>query len=191
MIPSIIFQNYNTNWESVKISQTSKRVNKTHGLGNHWQRPFVVLRAISTTSWEHIYDITLACRDQLSPLIPLSGSPKPFITVPRNPFMTSPLPVEGTLSSFVTAPSFAKQICCSTCWQFPDLRRTHNYCIHIDVDIICVFQVKSANLPLIIDADGLWYLINNPSVITNYPQAILTPNAMEFSRLANVVLNNR
>ncbi len=48
--------------------------------------------------------------------------------------------------------------------------------------------MKSAKLPLVIDADGLWHLINSPSVIRGYDNAVLTPNAMEFSRLACAVL---
>ena len=51
-----------------------------------------------------------------------------------------------------------------------------------------VFQVKAAKLPLVIDADGLWHIINNPCVIKGYNHAVLTPNAMEFSRLAQTVL---
>ena len=39
-----------------------------------------------------------------------------------------------------------------------------------------------------IDADGLWHLINCPSIIHGYTKAVLTPNAMEFSRLMHTVL---
>lgn len=48
--------------------------------------------------------------------------------------------------------------------------------------------MKAANIPLVIDADGLWHLINSPSLIRGYTQAVLTPNAMEFSRLVQSVL---
>lgn len=37
--------------------------------------------------------------------------------------------------------------------------------------------------PLIIDADGLYLITQNPNIIKDYPLAILTPNAMEFSQL--------
>ena len=39
-----------------------------------------------------------------------------------------------------------------------------------------------------VDADGLWHLASNPSILHGYPRAVVTPNAMEFSRLvkANV-----
>jgi ATP-dependent NAD(P)H-hydrate dehydratase len=50
------------------------------------------------------------------------------------------------------------------------------------------FQVKAANVPLVIDADGLWHLIHSPSLIKGYTKAVLTPNAMEFCRLGQIVL---
>ncbi|XP_069679883.1 ATP-dependent (S)-NAD(P)H-hydrate dehydratase [Periplaneta americana] len=44
--------------------------------------------------------------------------------------------------------------------------------------------------PLVIDADGLFMITEKPDIIRNYPMdAILTPNAIEFSRLAKSVLN--
>ena len=44
--------------------------------------------------------------------------------------------------------------------------------------------------PLVIDADGLFMVTKNPKVILNYPKGvILTPNAIEFSRLAKSVLD--
>ncbi len=48
----------------------------------------------------------------------------------------------------------------------------------------CFFQ----NIPIVIDADGLWHLTNNPGVIKGYRRAVLTPNALEFSRLVHSVL---
>jgi hypothetical protein len=44
-----------------------------------------------------------------------------------------------------------------------------------------VFQ----NIPIVIDADGLWHLTNNPGLIKGYRRAVLTPNALEFSRQVN------
>ena len=49
-------------------------------------------------------------------------------------------------------------------------------------------QVKNANIPLVVDADGLWYLTTTPHIVKGYTKAILTPNAMEFARLVKVVL---
>ncbi|KAJ9588115.1 hypothetical protein L9F63_018506 [Diploptera punctata] len=44
--------------------------------------------------------------------------------------------------------------------------------------------------PIVIDADGLFLVTQNPKVIQGYPHGlVLTPNAIEFSRLAKTVLN--
>ncbi|KAI4902588.1 hypothetical protein NFI96_033947 [Prochilodus magdalenae] len=42
---------------------------------------------------------------------------------------------------------------------------------------------KSRGIPIIIDADGLWLVAKEPSIIQFYQRGILTPNFMEFSRL--------
>ncbi|ORX83729.1 Ribokinase-like protein, partial [Anaeromyces robustus] len=44
-------------------------------------------------------------------------------------------------------------------------------------------KAKAVNLPLVIDADGLWIIQNNPDLIKGYKPAILTPNVVEFNRL--------
>nr|XP_020649959.1 ATP-dependent (S)-NAD(P)H-hydrate dehydratase isoform X1 [Pogona vitticeps] len=49
---------------------------------------------------------------------------------------------------------------------------------------------KVKGIPIVIDADGLWLIAQQPSVIQGYPRAILTPNAMEFSRLYEAVLRD-
>ncbi|XP_077199875.1 ATP-dependent (S)-NAD(P)H-hydrate dehydratase isoform X3 [Paroedura picta] len=49
---------------------------------------------------------------------------------------------------------------------------------------------KVKGIPIVIDADGLWLLAQQPSLIQGYPRAILTPNAMEFSRLYEAVLRD-
>lgn len=43
--------------------------------------------------------------------------------------------------------------------------------------------------PLIIDADGLFLICQKPELIKDYPGLILTPNAMEFSRLVKAFLD--
>lgn len=50
-------------------------------------------------------------------------------------------------------------------------------------------KVKAANLPIVIDADGLWHLTTNPTILKGYTKAVITPNAVEFSRLVRVVLH--
>ncbi|XP_051566497.1 ATP-dependent (S)-NAD(P)H-hydrate dehydratase-like isoform X2 [Myxocyprinus asiaticus] len=42
---------------------------------------------------------------------------------------------------------------------------------------------KLRSIPIIIDADGLWLVAKDPSVIQGYQRGILTPNFMEFTRL--------
>ncbi|KAL3056406.1 hypothetical protein OYC64_018986 [Pagothenia borchgrevinki] len=42
---------------------------------------------------------------------------------------------------------------------------------------------KTRDIPIIIDADGLWLVTQQPSVIHGYHKGILTPNFMEFTRL--------
>ena len=47
---------------------------------------------------------------------------------------------------------------------------------------------KLRELPIVIDADGLWLINERPSLVRGYTRAVLTPNAMEFRRLASAVL---
>lgn len=42
--------------------------------------------------------------------------------------------------------------------------------------------------PMIIDADGLFLISQKPDLVKEYPGLVLTPNAMEFSRLAKAFL---
>ncbi|XP_064800216.1 ATP-dependent (S)-NAD(P)H-hydrate dehydratase-like isoform X2 [Oncorhynchus masou masou] len=42
---------------------------------------------------------------------------------------------------------------------------------------------KARDTPIVIDADGLWLVAQQPSVIQGYKKGILTPNYMEFTRL--------
>ncbi|TRY89246.1 hypothetical protein DNTS_022903 [Danionella cerebrum] len=48
---------------------------------------------------------------------------------------------------------------------------------------------KLRGIPIIIDADGLWLVAKEPSVIQGYQRAILTPNYMEFTRLYEAMLS--
>ncbi|KAG9335009.1 hypothetical protein JZ751_006150, partial [Albula glossodonta] len=47
---------------------------------------------------------------------------------------------------------------------------------------------KTRDIPIIIDADGLWLVAQQPSIIQGYQKGILTPNFMEFSRLYEAVV---
>lgn len=49
-------------------------------------------------------------------------------------------------------------------------------------------EVKVLNIPIILDADALWLIANEPKLIANYKKAILTPNVVEFKRLVDSVI---
>ncbi|XP_029652790.1 ATP-dependent (S)-NAD(P)H-hydrate dehydratase-like [Octopus sinensis] len=49
----------------------------------------------------------------------------------------------------------------------------------------------SLKLPLVIDADGVYLLSQDPDVIRNYTPAILTPNVVEFSGLYQKVIGRK
>lgn len=48
-------------------------------------------------------------------------------------------------------------------------------------------EAKTRAIPLVIDADGLFLIQQNPEIIKGYKRAILTPNVIEFSRLQDAV----
>ncbi|KAM5312933.1 ATP-dependent (S)-NAD(P)H-hydrate dehydratase isoform 3-T3 [Glossophaga mutica] len=49
---------------------------------------------------------------------------------------------------------------------------------------------KARAIPVIIDADGLWLIAQQPALIQGYQKAVLTPNHMEFIRLCEAVLRD-
>jgi len=53
---------------------------------------------------------------------------------------------------------------------------------------IIMEKAKQRNIPIVVDADGLWHLATNPGLLQGYTRAVITPNAMEFSRLVKAVL---
>lgn len=48
-------------------------------------------------------------------------------------------------------------------------------------------EAKKRSKPLVIDADGLFLIQQNPDLIKGYEKAILTPNVVEFQRLRSAV----
>lgn len=48
-------------------------------------------------------------------------------------------------------------------------------------------EARDRKIPLVIDADGLWLVNSDPSLVEGYSRAILTPNPVEFQRLAKVM----
>lgn len=47
----------------------------------------------------------------------------------------------------------------------------------------CISAVRQRNLPLVVDADGLWLVTQRPDIVHGYAKAVLTPNVVEFARL--------
>ncbi|RUS74795.1 hypothetical protein EGW08_017441 [Elysia chlorotica] len=50
-------------------------------------------------------------------------------------------------------------------------------------------QAKLKKLPIVIDADGLFLVTQNPEIIKGYTNAVLTPNVAEFGRLYKKIFN--
>eukprot|EP00931_Biecheleriopsis_adriatica_P050655 TRINITY_DN29349_c0_g1_i1.p1 TRINITY_DN29349_c0_g1~~TRINITY_DN29349_c0_g1_i1.p1 ORF type:complete len:407 (+),score=75.37 TRINITY_DN29349_c0_g1_i1:61-1281(+) len=51
-------------------------------------------------------------------------------------------------------------------------------------------QSKKRDLPMVLDADALFLVIQNPEIVRGYRGAILTPNAMEYRLLAKACLGD-
>jgi len=49
---------------------------------------------------------------------------------------------------------------------------------------------RARSLPLVIDADGLFLITQRPELVKGYKHAVLTPNLMEYKRLAKAVLGD-
>eukprot|EP00929_Paragymnodinium_shiwhaense_P063475 TRINITY_DN31700_c0_g1_i2.p1 TRINITY_DN31700_c0_g1~~TRINITY_DN31700_c0_g1_i2.p1 ORF type:complete len:474 (+),score=53.31 TRINITY_DN31700_c0_g1_i2:805-2226(+) len=50
---------------------------------------------------------------------------------------------------------------------------------------------RERNLPMVIDADALWLVTQQPDLVKGYNSIVLTPNRMEFKRLAEAVLGDQ
>uniref|UniRef100_A0A4X1U215 ATP-dependent (S)-NAD(P)H-hydrate dehydratase n=1 Tax=Sus scrofa TaxID=9823 RepID=A0A4X1U215_PIG len=48
---------------------------------------------------------------------------------------------------------------------------------------------KARGVPVVIDADGLWLIAQEPALVQGYQKAVLTPNHVEFSRLSEAVVS--
>uniref|UniRef100_A0A9L0IX91 ATP-dependent (S)-NAD(P)H-hydrate dehydratase n=1 Tax=Equus asinus TaxID=9793 RepID=A0A9L0IX91_EQUAS len=49
---------------------------------------------------------------------------------------------------------------------------------------------KARDVPVVIDADGLWLIAEQPALIQGYQKAVLTPNHAEFRRLSEAVCSS-
>lgn len=59
--------------------------------------------------------------------------------------------------------------------------------IMMDTVTEIIQEVKKRGMPLVIDADGLFLIQQNPDLIKGYSKAVLTPNVVEFQRLKKAV----
>ena len=57
----------------------------------------------------------------------------------------------------------------------------HETIVHI------IEAAKKRNMPFVLDADGLGLVQTHPDLVKGYKQAVLTPNVVEFGRLAKAV----
>ena len=48
-----------------------------------------------------------------------------------------------------------------------------------------IAEVRKRQMPLVVDADGLFLVQNRPEIVHGYASAVLTPNVMEFKRLCD------
>ena len=48
-----------------------------------------------------------------------------------------------------------------------------------------IAEVRKREMPLVVDADGLFLVQNRPEIVHGYASAVLTPNVMEFKRLCD------
>ncbi|WFC98233.1 ATP-dependent NAD(P)H-hydrate dehydratase [Malassezia yamatoensis] len=52
---------------------------------------------------------------------------------------------------------------------------------------VAIEEARAADLYLVVDADGLWLVQNDPKSVQNYDRAVLTPNVVEFGRLCDTM----
>lgn len=53
-----------------------------------------------------------------------------------------------------------------------------------------ILAARQRELPLVIDADGLWLVTQQPELVKGYARAVLTPNSMEYKRLAKALVGD-
>ncbi|CAG2208030.1 ATP-dependent (S)-NAD(P)H-hydrate dehydratase-like isoform X3 [Mytilus galloprovincialis] len=71
----------------------------------------------------------------------------------------------------------------------PGLGRDPVVCLDTAKNIL--EEVKKKNLPLVVDADGLFLVTEYPDLIKSYGKAILTPNIVEFGRLYEKMMGEK
>ena len=56
---------------------------------------------------------------------------------------------------------------------------------------IAIQLARGKGLYIVVDADGLWLVQQEPEVIKGYQKCVLTPNVVEFQRLCQAVVSCR
>ncbi|KAJ5256632.1 hypothetical protein N7478_012736 [Penicillium angulare] len=59
--------------------------------------------------------------------------------------------------------------------------------VTLDVVAEVIKEARSRSIPFVLDADGLLIITEKPSLIKGYKECILTPNVVEFGRLAKAL----
>jgi ATP-dependent NAD(P)H-hydrate dehydratase len=60
----------------------------------------------------------------------------------------------------------------------------------LDVAAAVIRRAVELELPLVVDGDGLWLVAQRPDLIRNHSKVVLTPNVVEFRRIADAVLGD-
>ena len=56
---------------------------------------------------------------------------------------------------------------------------------------VAIEEARAAQLYLVVDADGLWLVQNDPATVQGYQRAVLTPNVVEFGRLCDAMVGSK
>lgn len=57
-----------------------------------------------------------------------------------------------------------------------------------DAARIAINYARQNNMYIVIDADGLFLVCNEPNVVKGYKKCVLTPNVVEFGRLCDAMV---
>eukprot|EP00064_Thunnus_orientalis_P001644 superscaffoldBa00000112_g1647 len=110
-------------------------------------------------------------------LLSLVKSTVPPLTSKKHKGQDGRIGIIGGCQDYTGAPYFAA---ISALKVGADL--SHVFCTK-DAATEVIEKSKTRDIPIVIDADGLWLVTQQPSVIQGYQKGILTPNFMEFTRL--------
>ncbi|CAB1347346.1 unnamed protein product [Coregonus sp. 'balchen'] len=111
---------------------------------------------------ERSFSLGTAARTGMDDILPLVKNIVPPLTSKKHKGQDGRIGIIGGCQEYTGAPYFAAISA-------------------LKVEVI--EKSKARDIPIVIDADGLWLVAQQPSVIQGYQKGILTPNYMEFTRL--------